>query len=57
MTDELVETLAVSGDPEEIRARLEEIQARGIDELMVHHVVVADEETELAVLSEILAGE
>src|SRR5215216_6553512 len=57
MTDELVETLAVSGDPEEIRVRLEEIQARGIDELMVHHVVVADEETELAVLSEILAGE
>ena len=57
MTDELVETLAVSGGPEEIRARLEAIRARGIDELMISHVVVADEETELAVLAEILAGE
>jgi F420-dependent oxidoreductase-like protein len=57
MSDELVETLAVSGGPEEIRDRLEAIQARGIDELMVSHVVVADEEAELAVLSEILAGE
>ena len=57
MTDELVETLAVSGDPEEIRARLEAIRARGIDELMISHVVVADEAAELAVLSEILAGE
>jgi len=57
MTDELVETLAVSGGPEEIRDRLEAIRARGIDELMVSHVVVADEEAELAVLSEILAGE
>jgi F420-dependent oxidoreductase-like protein len=57
MTDELIETLAVSGGPEEIRARLEAIRARGIDELMVSHVVVADEEAELAALSEILAGE
>jgi len=57
MTDDLVETLAVSGGPEEIRARLAAIRAHGIDELIVSHVVVADEETELAVLSEILAGE
>jgi F420-dependent oxidoreductase-like protein len=57
MTDDLVETLAVSGGPQEIRARLEAIRARGIDELMVSHVVVADEEAELTVLSEILAGE
>jgi F420-dependent oxidoreductase-like protein len=57
MTDELVDTLAVSGGPEEIRARLEAIRARGIDEVMVSHVVVADEEAELAVLSQILAGE
>jgi F420-dependent oxidoreductase-like protein len=57
MTDDLVEILAVSGGPQEIRARLEAIRARGIDELMVSHVVVADEEAELAVLSEILAGE
>ena len=45
------------GWPQEIRDRLEAIRARGIDELMVSHVVVADEEAELAVLSEILAGE
>ena len=57
MTDELVESLAVSGGPEEIRDRLEAIRARGIDELMISHVVVADEEAELAALSEILAGE
>ena len=57
MTDELVEALAVSGGPEEIRARLEAIRARGIDELMVSHVAVADEAAELAALSEILAGE
>jgi F420-dependent oxidoreductase-like protein len=57
MSDELVETLAVSGSPEEIRDRLEAIRARGIDELMISHVVVADEEAELAVLSEILAAE
>jgi alkanesulfonate monooxygenase SsuD/methylene tetrahydromethanopterin reductase-like flavin-dependent oxidoreductase (luciferase family) len=57
MTDELVETLAVSGSPQEIRERLEAIRARGIDELMISHVVVADEEAELAVLSQILAGQ
>jgi alkanesulfonate monooxygenase SsuD/methylene tetrahydromethanopterin reductase-like flavin-dependent oxidoreductase (luciferase family) len=57
MTDELVETLAVSGGPEEIRDRLEAIRARGIDEVMVSHVVVTDEAAKLAVLSEILAGE
>ncbi len=57
MTDELVEALAVSGRPEEIRARLEAIRARGVDELMISHVVVADEAAELAALSEVLAGE
>src|SRR5918998_3792686 len=57
MTDELVETLAVSGGPREIRDRLEAIQAHGIDELLISHVVVADEEAELAVLAEILASE
>src|SRR5581483_4369901 len=48
MTDDLVDALLVSGRPEEIRARLEAIRARGIDELMVHLVVAADEATELA---------
>lgn len=56
MSDELVEALAVSGNPEEIRDRLEAIRARGIDELLISHVVVADEATELAMLSEVLAS-
>ncbi len=56
MSDDLVEALAVSGSREEIRDRLEAIRARGIDELLISHVVVADEATELATLSEILAS-
>jgi F420-dependent oxidoreductase-like protein len=56
MSDELIEALAVSGSPEEIRDHLEAIRARGIDELLISHVVVADEATELATLSEILAS-
>ncbi|MDF3041571.1 MAG: class flavin-dependent oxidoreductase, partial [Thermomicrobiales bacterium] len=55
-TDDLIEALVVSGTSEEVHARLEAMPARGIDELMVSHVVVADEEGELAALSEILAG-
>jgi hypothetical protein len=46
MTDELVETLAVSGGTEGDSCSLEAIRARGIDELMVSHVAVADEEAE-----------
>ena len=56
MTDDLVEHLVVSGSPEQIRERLEAIRARGIDEVMVSHVVVADEAAELETLSRILAG-
>jgi F420-dependent oxidoreductase-like protein len=56
MSDGLVETLAVSGSPDEIRARLEAILARGIDELMISPVIVADEAAELATLAEILTG-
>jgi F420-dependent oxidoreductase-like protein len=56
MTDALVDVLAVSGDPQEIRTRLETIQSRGIDELMISLVVVSDEATELAALSEIIAA-
>ena len=55
MSDALVDELAVSGDASEVRARLEAIRARGIDELLISHVVVADEAEELAALSEILA--
>ncbi len=55
MTDDLVDTLAVSGDAGEIRSRLRDVRARGIDELMISHVVVEDETAELETLSEILA--
>jgi alkanesulfonate monooxygenase SsuD/methylene tetrahydromethanopterin reductase-like flavin-dependent oxidoreductase (luciferase family) len=56
MTDELVDELAVSGSPEEIRQRLEHLHALGIDELLVSHVPVHDADEELAQLSAILAG-
>lgn len=56
MSDALVDELAVSGDAAEVRARLEAIRARGVDELLISHVVVADEAEELAALSAILAA-
>ncbi len=55
MSDALVDELAVSGDAAEIRARLHAIRARGIDELLISHVPVADEAEELAALSAIPA--
>lgn len=56
MSDDLVDVLTVSGNPDEVRARLEEIRSRGIDELMISHVAVADEAEELTALSEVMAG-
>ncbi len=56
MSDGLVETLAVVGDAAEIRSRLAAIRARGIDELLISHVIVEDEASELESLSGILAG-
>jgi F420-dependent oxidoreductase-like protein len=56
MTDGLVDTLAVSGDASEIRSRLSDIHARGIGELLISHVVVEDEATELQALSDILSS-
>ncbi len=55
MPDGLVDTLAVSGDASEIRSRLREVRARGIDELWISHVVVEDAAAELATLTEMLA--
>ena len=55
MTDGLVDALAVSGDAPEIRSRLRDVRARGIDELVISHVVVEDKAAELETLSEILA--
>jgi F420-dependent oxidoreductase-like protein len=56
MTDGLIDTLAVSGSPAEIAARLAEIRDRGIDEILISPVVVENEQTELAALSEIIAS-
>ena len=56
MSDDLIDVLTVSGSPDEIQARLEEILAAGIDEVMISHVAVANEAEELAALSEVLAG-
>jgi hypothetical protein len=55
MTDALVDNLAVSGDAAAITARLQEIRAQGIDELLISHVIVEDEASELEELSAILA--
>lgn len=56
MSDALIADLVVSGTPDAIRSRLEAIQARGIDELMVMPVPIADEATEVAAISEMLAA-
>ena len=48
--------MAVSGDASEVRARLEAIRARGVDELLISHVVVADEAEELRVPSGVPAN-
>ncbi len=55
MPDRLLDTLAVAGNSEEVRSRLRAIRDRGIDELLVSHVVVGDRSSELEVLSRVLA--
>lgn len=57
MTDELVDTLAVSGDAAAITARLRAIRDAGIDELLISHVVVEDEAPELEILSRVMGDE
>ena len=51
-----IDSLTVSGTPDEIANRLAEIQAEGIGEIYVSHVFVADEESERAELMRILAA-
>jgi alkanesulfonate monooxygenase SsuD/methylene tetrahydromethanopterin reductase-like flavin-dependent oxidoreductase (luciferase family) len=51
-----IDSLAVSGTPDQIRARLEDILAEGIDELLVTHTVVNDADAERKELARILAG-
>jgi F420-dependent oxidoreductase-like protein len=54
MSDELLDELVVSGSPEAVTARLLEIQAAGVDELLVMQVAVADEAAEETKLIELL---
>ena len=56
MTDDLVDELAVPGSPAEIRQRLADLHAKGIDEFIISQVDVHDAESELEALSAIVAG-
>jgi F420-dependent oxidoreductase-like protein len=51
-----IEALTVSGDADAIRSRLEAIVAEGLGEVLVSHVVIDDEASELRELATILAG-
>jgi F420-dependent oxidoreductase-like protein len=57
MTDALLDELVVSGTPDEVAARLHQIQDAGVDELLVMRVPVADEAVEETTLIELLARE
>jgi F420-dependent oxidoreductase-like protein len=52
--DALLETLVVAGDEETVRARLLELLARGLDEVLVMLAPVADETAERARLARLL---
>jgi len=54
-TEELIDSLLVFGTPAEIRTRLEDIRAQGIEELLISQVVVVDEASELEGLSQLIA--
>lgn len=53
---EAIDALTVSGTPDQIRTRLDAIIGEGMGELLVSHVVVADEAAERQELARILAG-
>jgi F420-dependent oxidoreductase-like protein len=57
LPDALLDELVVSGTPDQIAARLHEIQDAGVDELLVMRVNVADAEAEDAALLDVLARE
>lgn len=58
MSDELLLSLVVWGEPSTIRAKLEEIQGAGMGELLITPVVADNQEVEgvTLTLAEILAG-
>jgi alkanesulfonate monooxygenase SsuD/methylene tetrahydromethanopterin reductase-like flavin-dependent oxidoreductase (luciferase family) len=53
---EAIESLAVSGTPDQIRSRIEAIVAEGIGEVLVSQVPVKDADAERIELAHILAG-
>ena len=55
MSDGLVDDLLVSGTADQVRDRLQVIESRGIDELLISHVPVIDEDRELEALSAVIA--
>ena len=57
LPDALLDELVVSGTPDQIAARLRQIQAAGVDELLVMRINVADAEAEDAALLDLLARE
>jgi F420-dependent oxidoreductase-like protein len=57
MPDALLDELVVSGSPDTVAARLHEIQAAGIDELLVMRINVADAEAEETALLGLLGRE
>lgn len=57
LSDALLDELVVSGTPDQIAARLHQIQEAGVDELLVMRVNVADPEAEDTALLEMLARE
>jgi F420-dependent oxidoreductase-like protein len=57
MSDALLDELVVSGSPDEVAARLHQIQGAGVDELLVMRVNVADADTEDTALVDLLARE
>lgn len=57
MPDALLDELVVSGTPDEIAARLQAIQAAGVDELLIMRITVSDGDAEELALIELLARE
>lgn len=53
---EVLDAVLVSGTPDEIRTRLENILAEGIGEVLIHPVAVDDATSELRELARIIAG-
>lgn len=57
LSDALLDNLIVAGDAATVAARLADIQAQGVDELLISPVPVRDAEAELEALSAVLAAE